>query len=183
MPSLPTHAMVALALGQAAPTESRRDWRFWAAAIGCSVLPDFDVIGFGFGIRYGDVWGHRGMTHSLLFAVLLGCVSAAILGGDKVQILCNSILLSLITATHGFLDAMTNGGLGIAFFSPLDTTRYFFSWRPIQVSPIGLGWFFTPLGISVLLNEALYVWLPAMIAGIALFTWRKLRLQEQPTKR
>jgi inner membrane protein len=37
----------------------------------CSVIPDLDVIGFRFGIRYGDFWGHRGFTHSLVFAALL----------------------------------------------------------------------------------------------------------------
>ena len=49
--------------------------------------------------------------------------------------------LLLCTASHGLLDAMTDGGLGVAFFSPLDTTRYFFSFRPAVVSPIGIGKF------------------------------------------
>ncbi|SRR5579883_1471893 len=44
MPSLPTHAIVGLALGQAAPAESQCDGKYWVLAIGCSVLPDFDVI-------------------------------------------------------------------------------------------------------------------------------------------
>src|SRR5579871_6828025 len=116
MPSLPTHTIVGLKLGQAAPAESRREWKFWVLAIGCSVLPDFDVIGFGFGIPYG--------------------------------------------------------GLGIAFFSPFDTTRYFFPWRPIQVSPIGIGGFFSARGASILFSETIYVWMPAAIVGLALFNWR-----------
>jgi len=37
----------------------------------CSVIPDLDAIGFRFGIHYGDFWGHRGFTHSLIFAALL----------------------------------------------------------------------------------------------------------------
>jgi inner membrane protein len=51
------------------------------------------------------------------------------------------------------LDAMTNGGLGVAFFAPFDTTRYFFPWRPITVSPIGVGSFFTHRGALVVLSE------------------------------
>src|SRR5215831_7502105 len=47
--------------------------------------------------------------------------------------------LFLATASHGVLDAMTNGGLGVAFFSPFDTTRYFLPWRPIRVSPSRFG--------------------------------------------
>jgi inner membrane protein len=55
----------------------------------------------------------------------------------------------LITASHGILDAFTNGGLGIALFSPFDNSRYFFPFRPIQVSPIGAG-FFSMRGLRVL---------------------------------
>ena len=29
------------------------------------------------------------------------------------------------------LAAFINIGLGVAFFSPIDTTRYFFPWRPL----------------------------------------------------
>jgi membrane-bound metal-dependent hydrolase YbcI (DUF457 family) len=35
---------------------------FWSAV---SLLPDLDVIGFSFGVRYANPWGHRGATHSL----------------------------------------------------------------------------------------------------------------------
>src|SRR6267378_8050335 len=41
----------------------------------------------------------------------------------------------LATASHGLLDAMTNGGLGVAFFAPFCDTRYFLPWQPIVVSP------------------------------------------------
>jgi membrane-bound metal-dependent hydrolase YbcI (DUF457 family) len=37
----------------------------------CSVILDLEVIGFRFGIHYGDFWGHRGFTHSLVFAAFL----------------------------------------------------------------------------------------------------------------
>lgn len=40
----------------------------------CAVLPDADVIGFRFGISYADAFGHRGFSHSLAFALLMGCV-------------------------------------------------------------------------------------------------------------
>jgi len=49
----------------------------------------------------------------------------------------------LATASHGLLDALTDGGLGVAFFAPFDNHRYFLPWRPIHVSPIGAGRFFT----------------------------------------
>jgi len=54
----------------------------------------------------------------------------------------------LATASHGLLDAMTDGGLGVAFFVPFDKHRYFLPWTPIRVSPIGVGRFFTDRGFG-----------------------------------
>jgi hypothetical protein len=39
---------------------------------------------------------------------------------------------SFVTASHGMLDAMTDGGLGVAFFAPFDNARYFF---PMETDP------------------------------------------------
>jgi len=69
MASAFTHAFAAVALTKALSRE-RRDWRFWTLLAGSAVLPDADVIGFAFGINYGDMFGHRGLSHSLLFAGL-----------------------------------------------------------------------------------------------------------------
>jgi inner membrane protein len=62
---------------------------------------------------------------------------------------------------------MTDGGLGVAFFSPFDNHRYFLPWTPIRVSPIGLGRFFSPRGLEVLQSELLWIWLPAAVLAIA----------------
>jgi inner membrane protein len=67
----------------------------------------------------------------------------------------------LLSASHGILDAFTNGGLGIALLSPFDPTRYFFPWTPIMVSPIGLKAFFSKWGLMVMKSEFLWVWLPS----------------------
>jgi len=177
MPSVPTHLFIGAALGQGAGERARGDWRFWFFALFCSALPDADVIGFHFGIKYGDLWGHRGLTHSILFAVAIGIAVGMLLGGTWAERVGQSFLLFLIACSHGVFDAMTNGGLGIAFFSPFDTTRYFFPWRPIQVSPIGSGWFFSMRGVSILLNEALIVWVPMLAIGGALYGLRRWQTQ------
>jgi inner membrane protein len=171
MPSLPTHLVVAVALGQGAATESREDWRFWLAALGCSALPDLDVVGFHFGVRYGDLWGHRGLTHSLLAAAILGAAVGLLLGKNSRQRVFLSFLLTVVAASHGLLDAMTNGGLGVALFAPFDSHRYFLPWRPIEVSPIAVGRFASG-GIAILGNEAKFVWLPALIVGLLLYLIR-----------
>ena len=162
-------------MGQGAAQAMRRDWRFWAIALVCSALPDVDVAGFSFGVRYGDLWGHRGMTHSILFAAVTGIAAAMFLGGSRRQFFWNATLLFLTTASHGFLDAMTNGGLGIAFFSPFDRTRYFLPWRPILVSPIGLERFLSERGAAVLGSEIVFVWMPAIVVGLSLYALRRLR--------
>ncbi len=66
----------------------------------------------------------------------------------------------LFTLSHGLLDALTDGGLGIAFFAPFNETRYFFPWRPIMVSPIGLSQFFSSWGLGVLLSELIWIGIP-----------------------
>jgi inner membrane protein len=170
--TLVTHAIVAATLGQAAKAEWRKEPQFWILVVLCSVLPDLDVIGFRFGLRYGDLWGHRGMTHSLLFAVLLAtCVAAAIEKSFQARYK-RGLLLFLVAASHGALDAFTDGGLGVAFFSPFDPQRYFFSWQPIHVSPIGVARFFSARGIRVLWSEILWVWIPSLVLGFLLWGLR-----------
>jgi inner membrane protein len=72
----------------------------------------------------------------------------------------------LLTASHGILDAFTNGGLGIALLSPFDTTRHFFPWQPIEVAPIGIWAFFSDWGVRVLWSEILWIWLPLLVIVI-----------------
>jgi len=175
-----SHALAALSIGSCfyRPQISKRVWV--AGALG-SVLPDIDVIGFRFGIPYGDVWGHRGFTHSLLFAALLSGVAVGILRSKKDLGIKRFLLLAylfLATASHGLLDAMTNGGLGVAFFSPFDNTRYFLPWRPILVSPISLHRFFSGRGYAVLENELLWIWLPAILFAIMMLAFKRTKPAE-----
>ena len=165
MASVVSHAVAALAIG-ACFYQRGTPKRVWVIGALCSVIPDLDVIGFEFGIRYGDFWGHRGFTHSLLFAALLASAVALLLFRQGVPGLGGFSLWSyffLATASHGLLDAMTDGGLGVAFFSPFNNTRYFFPWRPIRVSPIGVSRFFTDRGLEVVKSELFWIWLPAAL--------------------
>ncbi len=132
------------------------------------------LLGFRFGVRYGDFWGHRGFTHSLIFAALTASV-ALILGFWDGGVVVGR--LYLWAASHALLDAMTDGGLGVAFFSPFDNHRYFLPWRPIHVSPIVFERFFTTRGLLVIENELLWIWLPValLMAGAWIFNRHSLR--------
>lgn len=178
MASLFSHAVTALSIGQCfyRPGVPRRIWVVGAL---CSVIPDLDVIGFRYGVRYGDFWGHRGFTHSLVFAALLAGV-VSLLGSRRglpgLSLFSIWTYLLLATASHGFLDAMTDGGLGVAFFSPFNNQRYFLPWRPIRVSPIGIGRFFSDQGLAVLRSELLWIWAPAGLFAVSVWLMRRRRV-------
>lgn len=165
MASAFSHAVVGLSIG-ACFYRQQVPKRVWIAGAVCSIIPDVDVIGFRLGIHYGDFWGHRGFTHSLVFAVLLASLVAVALfprGAPVIGRLSLFTYMFLATASHGVLDAMTDGGLGVAFFSPFQNSRYFLPWRPIRVSPIALHRFFGARGYAVLQSELLWIWLPAIL--------------------
>jgi inner membrane protein len=178
MASAFTHAFVALAAGRLC-TSRRVPARFWILAAACSILPDIDAIGFALGLRYGHLLGHRGLTHSLLFAALVGAAAsrfafrdASFFPGKRAGL---AAFFAAVTASHGVLDALTNGGYGIAFFSPFVTTRYFLPWTPIQVSPIGIGSFFSEWGVRVMASELLWVWAPVGALAAAVEVVRRRR--------
>ena len=175
MASAFSHAATALSIG-ACFYRPRVPGRVWVAGALCSMVPDLDVLGFRLGIRYGDFWGHRGFTHSIFFAALLASAIMILVFRGAVPHLSRYVLWSylfLATASHGFLDAMTDGGLGVAFFAPFDNRRYFLPWRPIRVSPIGVGRFFSDRGIAVLQSELLWIWLPAGLLAFSVWLMRR----------
>jgi len=167
MPTIFTHAIFSTAMG-AAYADRPMPARFWMLAGLCSVLPDLDVIAFGMGIPYRSMWGHRGITHSILFAALAGCVIAFWgFRGEEVEEMNRSrkslaVFFTLAIASHLLLDSLTNGGLGVAAFAPFENTRYFAPFRPVRVSPIGPD-FFSSYGLQVLASEVIWVWLPALV--------------------
>ncbi len=176
MPTVMSHAVAALALG---PAFRRARWpaRVWWAGALCAVVPDADVLGVFVGVPLGSLFGHRGLTHSLAFAVVLAAVLAPLLvpRGTRLRLW---VYLFLATASHGVLDAMTDGGIGVALFAPFDAGRYYLPWRPIAVSPLGIRRFLSPRGLSVLTNEALYLWLPSAI--FAATAWLLTRPRPAP---
>jgi inner membrane protein len=180
MASAVSHAVAALGIG-AAFYRRPVPKRVWIAGIACSMIPDLDVIGFRFGIHYGDFWGHRGFTHSLVFAAILAGLVMLLLPRTKTGIQRSYLFvyLFLATAGHGLLDAITNGGLGVAFFSPFNNQRYFLPWRPIRVSPIGITRFFSSRGFEVLRTEILWIWLPSILLILLAFIWRRPKSAEE----
>ena len=168
VPTIFSHAIVAAALGHAYP-EQRLPTRFWVWTAVCSMLPDADVIGFAFGIRYADALGHRGLSHSFFFAAVVGVIVAALYGERRGKGVWLAAFFGVVTASHAVLDALTDGGLGVALFAPFSHERYFLPWRPIEVSPIGAN-FFSERGLRVLVSELRWIWIPSalLVAAVSL---------------
>ena len=162
MPTMMSHAVVGLAFGTLTSFPHRRR-TFWLASAVLPVLPDLDVLGRAFGIAFYSTWGHRGMSHSFAAAAVIGVIAALLLrdrlGARPAPL---AVYFAAITASHGVLDALTDGGPGVAFFAPFDATRYFFPWRPIPVSPLASR-FFSEWGWRVFVSELALIWLPAVL--------------------
>ncbi len=211
MASLFTHGFVAASAGLFPEFAKHRGWILLLGAF-AAIVPDADVLAFRYGIAYDHPFGHRGATHSLAFALLLGALltlpflrayplrfrrrasappaapgpvrespakSAAprSTGGSGFVLFAYFFLCTL---SHSLFDALTNGGLGVAFFFPFDNARYFFpdEWRVVQVSPIGARRFFSEWGLRVILSELKFIALPWAVALAGLyslrFVWRRL---------
>ena len=90
------------------------------------------------------------------------------------------LFLFAAISSHGLLDTLTNGGLGIALLWPWSEHRYFMPFHPIEVAPLGLSRFLSERGLSVLKSELYWVWLPA-IAATGLMIFVRLALTKAST--
>jgi inner membrane protein len=163
-----THAIAGAAVGAIYQGSQRR--RVIALAAICAVAPDLDLIGWPLGISPLAPLGHRGLTHSIAFAVLLGVLAATALRPDiaKPERWAATVALILATATHSIVDALTTyAPTGPAFWAPFSNDRYRFSWRPLT----GSGGLKTDFGV-----EILYVCLPALALMLVLEQVRRRRM-------
>jgi inner membrane protein len=173
MATLYTHTIVGLGLAEVC-TRRRMPLLFWVMAGLLPVVPDFDSFSSQ---PYPSTLGHRGFTHSLLFALVIGLIAAGITYRYfRVSFWPLAGLFVLITASHGILDALTNGGVGIPLFWPFDAHR-FGPYGPIHVADIGME-FPDPRTSRAIRSELLYVWTPtlAVVAVVVGYRWWKGRV-------
>lgn len=176
MPTIMTHAFVGIALAHAAQPRLAVPLRVLAPVAALSaVVPDADVLGIP-GIELGFGLSHRGFTHSVAFAMLVGMVAAYWVkrAAPTASGLALAALFFAATVSHGLLDGMTNGGPGIAFAAPLSEARHFLPWRPLEVSPIGVR-FFSARGAAAMVSEMVWVWVP-VVSALLLIWWRRSRV-------
>jgi len=144
----------------------------------CAILPDFDSISFAFGIPYESQFGHRGFTHSVFFAAAIAAFFTwrnheFKVDGAAVKRWVVFPFIFISTVSHPLLDALTDGGEGVAIWWPFSTARFFFDDTPLPVCPIGQN-FFSAAGYAALKAELTLIWLPALLLGLGGFIVRKV---------
>lgn len=158
MATMYTHAVAGLGIAQLYSPQQRR-WLYWLLAAALAVFPDFDAFSRA---AYGALLGHRGFTHSLIFALWMALLTSSFtfrcLRGNFCAL---TGVFFLAAASHGVLDALTKGGFGIPFFWPLTDERYG-NWGPIPVSDLGFE-LPDPRRSRALYSELFWVWLPTGI--------------------
>lgn len=170
MPSVFTHAAIPLALW-CASDRGRISTPLLAAGVVAAMLPDADVLAFALHIPYADSFGHRGASHSILFAALLAVLAALLRTRLRANAVQAAVFVGISALSHPLLDAFTSGGLGVALWWPWSGERLFAPWRPIRVSPFA-GQFFSARGLATILSELRWVWLPLAAAVIG---WRLIQ--------
>jgi inner membrane protein len=135
--------------------------------IALSMAPDLDVIAFPLGIPYEAEFGHRGASHGLITGLLLGALFAG--GWARLRIACRlpaaptlaAVLGALAAASHGLLDTVTYGGLGVALAWPFALERFHAPFRLFPAVPIGIH-FLSAEGLRCVLIELAYFF-PAIL--------------------
>ena len=158
------HIAIGMAAARVYRAGSAPRLKSMAAWSALSLLPDIDVVGFAWGIAYAAPFGHRGATHSLLISIL-GGIAVGLLARQRGRALRRTTLVSsVVLASHGLLDTMTDGGLGCALLWPFSSARDFAPWRPIPVAPIGLD-FVSADGAFVAIAE-LVIFCPLLVFAL-----------------
>jgi inner membrane protein len=127
------HVVLGTVVARAHDGEFR--WKSAVAFSTFSLLPDLDVLAFRFGIPYGAPFGHRGATHSVVFALVIAAAGYFITQRN----FRTTLVLFVVLLSHPLLDMLTDGGLGVALWWPFSNHRLFFPWRPLPVAPLGIG--------------------------------------------
>jgi inner membrane protein len=138
-----------------------------------AMLPDIDVLWVSLGAPDAGAIGHRGFTHTPLFALFVGALAALLNGGCRRARLRFAGMVTLAVASHGVLDALAQDGRGILLAWPFWDERFHFPWRPLPDAPVGVA-FFSQLGLDSLATEVLY-FLPMVAYALWPRRWRRAR--------
>lgn len=142
--------------GTKTPHARRCTWGTLLAFGFLAALPDLDVIAVALGAPDVGAVGHRGASHSLCMAVVIGLVAALFARRVGWPMLRTGIAVTLAVASHGILDAFGEGGRGIPLLWPFTEARFHSPWRVLPDAPRGLKLLSRPGLLDLALEFAVF---------------------------
>ena len=170
MPTILTHAALPLIAGMAMRRASAPVPLVIAGMIAAAV-PDLDVVTLRAGIPYDAPAGHRGISHSLAFALLLGLLAWCLAPSLKAERGKAFMFVAMAAASHGLADMLTSKGLGVEYWWPVSDERLFAPLRPLDVASIGLRGFRAGTIWDALWSELIWLILPAIVLALLYRLW------------
>lgn len=165
------HLAAAAAVGalQSRLTRVRPSWAILGACA-LAVAPDLDLVTDHLGAPEGHFLAHRGMTHSLLFAVALALIVGLALR-RRYPAARAGLFAFLALASHGLLDTLSRVGDGPRLLWPWLDRGLQSPWQPVPGVPTALD-YFSIHAIPTFLVEAV-VFSPLIILAVLLLNGRE----------
>lgn len=161
MATLVTHlaagAAAALSVNDIAPSPSKKHFIvFVALCFVGATFADIDHLDALLGWKEHHYLGHRGMTHSLFFALALSAALAYFANKTLSERLSNleKAWLMLCTLSHPIFDFVTTGRKDTLLFFPFYNERTTLDLSPIQA----IGFQVDGLFLQMLLYEIILIW-------------------------
>ena len=118
MPFPVAHALIAASIGAALDRKSSL-WKLLCLSALLGVCPDFDYLLNV--LRIGRGGWHHGFTHSIVFALFVGVLTALVFGWRSVH---GFIVFSAATVSHTLFDYVMTESRGVALWWPFTDRRY-----------------------------------------------------------
>ena len=119
MPLPVAHSVIGASVAAALHRKSEGWWKILCLSAFLGVCPDFDYLLNW--LRIGRGGWHHGFTHSIVFAIVVGAVTALL---TRWRSLRAFIVFSAATASHTLLDYLMTESRGVSLWWPFTDRRY-----------------------------------------------------------